>query len=80
MKNNRLVAILASVLLGLAGCGGGGSSTEPPVVPPPPPPPPITKAEAFQFLNQSTFGATEVEADEVIRMRFESWIARTLTP
>ena len=73
MKNTRLVSFLASVLLGLAGCGGG-SSTEPPVVPPPPPPPPITKAEAFQFLNQSTFGATEAAANEVIRERFQTWI------
>ena len=66
------VSLLASFALGLAGCGGGsggGSDT-----PPPPPPPPITKAEAFQFLNQATFGATEAEAADVIRMRHEQWI------
>ena len=56
----------ASFALGLAGCGGGsggGSDT-----PPPPPPPPITKAEAFQLLNQATFGATEAEALEEPRV------------
>ena len=63
--------ILAAVL---AGCGGGGSTPEPPAITPPPPPPPITKAEAFRFLNQSTFGATDAEADEVVRVRFETWI------
>ncbi len=73
MKTNRLIAIMVSLLLGLAGCGGGsGGGTPPP--PPPPPPPPITKAEAHQFLNQGSFGATEDEADRVISMRQEAWI------
>ena len=71
MKTNRIISLFASVLIGLAGCGGS-SSSEPPD--PPPPPPPIGKAEAFQFLNQATFGATEAEADDVIAMRFEAWI------
>lgn len=69
---NRTVSLLASVMLGIAGCGGGGGSSEPP--PPPPPPPPLTKAEAFQLLNQATFGATETEAQNVIGMRQEQWI------
>ncbi|MGB5626047.1 MAG: hypothetical protein WBM61_09975, partial [Woeseiaceae bacterium] len=70
---NRLLSILASLMLGLAGCGGsgGGGSTPPP---PPPPPPPVTKAEAYQFLNQGSFGATEAEAQSVISMRQEEWI------
>ena len=71
MNRTRLISLFASTLLGLAGCGGGGGSNEPP---PPPPPPPIGKAEAFQFLNQASFGATEVEAGSVIAMRFEQWI------
>jgi len=70
MIRKRLVSILASALLGVAGCGGG-SSNEPP---PPPPPPPVTKAEAFQFLNQASFGATETEANSVIAIRQEQWI------
>ena len=61
------------MMLGVAGCGGsgdgGGGSG-----PPPPPPPPVTKAEAYQFLNRATFGATEAEANRVIAMRQEAWI------
>ncbi len=73
---NRLVCLSASLVLGLAGCGGSGSDGS---GPPPPPPRPITKAEAFQFLNQTTFGATEAEADRVIAMRKEAWIDNQLT-
>jgi uncharacterized protein (DUF1800 family) len=73
MIANRRVCLLASVVLGVAGCGGGGGSSEPPP-PPPPPPPPVTKIEAFQLLNQATFGATESEALDVIAMRKERWI------
>ncbi|MDH3614047.1 MAG: DUF1800 domain-containing protein [Gammaproteobacteria bacterium] len=66
----RLISLAASLLFGIAGCGGGsGGSSQPP-----PPPVPITKAEAYQFLNQSTFGATEAEAQRVINMRYEAWI------
>ena len=68
MIKNRLVSLLASTLLGVAGCGGGSSDTPPPL------PQPITTAEAFQFLNQATFGATEAEADRLIGMRYEAWI------
>ncbi|NIL95151.1 MAG: DUF1800 family protein [Woeseiaceae bacterium] len=70
--NVRLISIVATVLIGVAGCGsgsGGGGGQ-----PPPPPPPPITMAEAHQFLNQATFGATQAEADRVIAMRYEAWI------
>jgi len=73
MIANRTVSLLASLLLGVAGCGGGGGDSPGPP-PPPPPPPPVTKAEAFQFLNQASFGATESEALEVIAIRQESWI------
>lgn len=73
MIANRTVSLLASLVLGVAGCGGSsGGSSEPP--PPPPPPPPVTKAEAFQLLNQATFGATEAESLNVIAMREERWI------
>ncbi len=34
----------------------------------------MTTAEAFQFLNQASFGATEVAAQSVIAMRQEAWI------
>ncbi|MGI9235012.1 MAG: DUF1800 domain-containing protein [Woeseiaceae bacterium] len=73
MTTIRLISLLAPLLLGLAGCGGsGGGSTPPP--PPPPPPPPVTIAEAYQFLNQASFGATGAEAARVISMRQEAWI------
>jgi len=74
MHMNRLLSILASLMLGLAGCGGGGGGGSTPPPPPPPPPPPVTKAEAYQFLNQGSFGATEAEAQGVISMRQEEWI------
>ncbi|MDJ0905519.1 MAG: DUF1800 domain-containing protein [Woeseiaceae bacterium] len=72
----KLISLLAALMLGIAGCGGGsggGGGGEPP-----PPPPPITTAEAFQFLNQATFGATEAEAQRVIGMRYEAWIDEQL--
>ena len=53
---------LVLVLLGFAACGGGGDSVDPPPPPPPPPPVAVTQAEAFRFLNQATFGATEADA------------------
>ncbi len=76
MHMNRLVSLTASVMLGIAGCGGGGDGPAPP--PPPPPPAPVTKTEAFQFLNQGSFGATEAEAQSVIALRQEEWIDRQL--
>lgn len=62
----RLLA--AALLTGLAACGGGtgdgsgggssgGGGT--------PPPAPITKTEAFRFLNQATYGATEAEVQRL---------------
>ena len=68
MTQTRIFTGLVLTLLGLAACGGGSSG------PPPPGPQPVTKDEAFQFLNQATFGATEAEADRVIAMRIEPWI------
>ena len=71
MIEKRLVSLCASILLGVAGCGGSDGS---PDTPPPPPPPPVTKVEAYQLLNQASFGATEAEAAEVIDMRQEQWL------
>jgi uncharacterized protein (DUF1800 family) len=61
-------------MLGLAGCGGGGGGDGSGPPPPPLSPPPLTKAEAYQFLNQASFGATETEAQDVISLRLENWI------
>ena len=57
----------------LSACGGGGSA--------PPPtggPPPITTAEANQFLNQATFGATEASAQQFINLRHDAWIGQEM--
>jgi uncharacterized protein (DUF1800 family) len=52
-------------------CGGGGDApaagpTPPVAMPPVTPPPAVTQQDAFRFLNQSTFGATEAEAARLI--------------
>ena len=74
MNKIRLISVFAPLLLSLAGCGGGGGGSSQPPPPPPPPPPPISTAEAFQFLNQATFGATQAEAEQLKALRFEGWI------
>ena len=71
--NAKLISLAATFMLTLSACGGSSGGGSPPP-PPPPPPPPISVAEAFQFLNQATFGATELEAQDVIGKRFETWI------
>jgi uncharacterized protein (DUF1800 family) len=60
----------------LAACGGGGGSA-PPVVNPPPPPA-ISRADAWRFLNQATFGATEAEAQALIAQGYGAWIDQQL--
>ncbi len=74
MNKHKLITAAATFLLTLSACGGssGGTGTPPP--PPPPPPPPVTVTEAFQFLNQATFGATLEEAQSVVDMGIEAWI------
>ena len=58
--------VMAGLLAGLlVACGGGsGSPSTPPQAATPPAP--VGKSEAFRFLNQSTFGATEAEANRLI--------------
>ena len=70
MKSTRRSAcrVLCAGFLGLlaacGGGGGGGSSTPPQSVAPPPAP--VGKVEAFRFLNQTTFGATDADASRLI--------------
>jgi uncharacterized protein (DUF1800 family) len=75
MKKISVFSVATTMMLALSACGGGssGGAAQPPQ-PPPPSPPQITTAEAFQFLNQATFGATEAEAQRVIDIGFEAWI------
>jgi uncharacterized protein (DUF1800 family) len=63
-----MAAFVAASVTFLSACGGGGDSSgpAPPAPPPPPPPAAVNKAEAFRFLNQATFGATEAEAQRLI--------------
>lgn len=74
MDGLRILAFGALVTLSLNACGGGEPPTVPVEFPPIPPAAPVSKAEAFQFLNQATFGATETEAQRVIGLGFEAWI------
>ena len=70
-----LISIVAAVVVGLAGCGGGGANSgAPPAPPAPPPPPTISKQEAFQLLDQASFGATEADAQQVAALGIEGWI------
>ncbi|MGQ0429003.1 MAG: DUF1800 domain-containing protein [Gammaproteobacteria bacterium] len=75
MNATRCIALAALGAL-LSACGGGGGSG-PPVVNPPPPPA-ISRAEAYRFLNQASFGATEADAQAVISMGYEAWIDQQL--
>lgn len=70
----RHAAVAAVVAALVAACGGGGGGDTTPPPPPPPPPVVITKAEAYRFLNQATFGATEAEAQRVIQQGYSAWI------
>jgi uncharacterized protein (DUF1800 family) len=59
------LAACSSLLLA---CSGGSSET----------PPAITKAEAFRFLNQATFGATAAEAQDLMAIGYEEWLKRQI--
>ncbi len=61
-------AASAALLLVLAGCGGGGGGGTTTTPPPVATNPPVAKAEAFRFLNQASFGATEAEATRLISL------------
>lgn len=75
MFRSPLTSLLASLTLIVAGCGGSSGGDTPT---PPPPVDVISKAEAFQFLNQASFGATEAEAERVVELGFAPWIAEQM--
>jgi uncharacterized protein (DUF1800 family) len=67
--------VILTVCVLLLGACGGGSSAPPPIGgPPPPAPPPVTIAEANQFLNQATFGATLASQQNFINTGHDAWI------
>jgi len=72
----RFLPLLMIMAIGIGACGGsssgGGGTTPPP--PPPPPPPSVSEAEAFQLLNQASFGATAADVQAVIDLGIEGWI------
>jgi uncharacterized protein (DUF1800 family) len=62
-------ALVATALLCLAACGGGGgggSAGSGATIPPAGPP--VTTVEAYRFLNQASFGATETSAQQLIAL------------
>lgn len=79
-RHARLAAAAVIILLACA-CGGGDSSRPDGGNPPPssPPPPGVSKAQAFSFLNQATFGATEADVRHLQSLgdstsAFDRWI------
>jgi uncharacterized protein (DUF1800 family) len=66
--------LAASLACVLASCGGGSDDSPPAPPLPPPEAPAPTKAEAFKFLNQASFGATDAAAQQVISQKYEAWI------
>ena len=60
--------LIAAALALLGACGGGGGSGGAGPTSSAPAAPPISKAEAFRFLNQTTFGATEADANRLIAL------------
>ncbi len=73
MLSIRRGLLLALLSFALSACGGGGGS-DPSPNPPPPPAPRISKAEAYRFLHQASFGPTENEAQRVIQRGYAAWI------
>jgi len=78
------IGLLASLTLAACGGGGGddgsgaGGGTPPTGGPPPTTPPTLSTEDAFRFLNQSTFGATEADADQLIAVGIDAWIDEQL--
>lgn len=62
------VMALAASLLVSCGGGGGGPSSTPITTTPSAPATPVGKAEAFRFLDQTTFGANETDATRLIAL------------
>lgn len=75
IRDLRRIAATAWLLVAVAACGGSGSAGQ---EPPPAPPPTVTQAEAFRFLNQATFGATEAAADELRASSIDDWIRQQM--
>jgi len=66
-RGSRNLAVAAALAF-LAACGGGGGGSSSGGGTAGPTAPPVTKVEAFRFLNQASFGATEAEANRLIAL------------
>lgn len=78
-----LAVLLASCGDSSSDTGGSAAAAPPPIATPAPPVAQVpvaslTKADAFRFLNQATFGASQAEADRVIALGYERWIDEQL--
>ncbi len=78
-------AILTGLVLGvLAACGGGSGGDSGGGGGGGPPPAPVSKADAYRFLNQATYGATPAEAQRLIGLgsattAYGRWVDEQLT-
>jgi uncharacterized protein (DUF1800 family) len=70
----RSLLLLGSAVLTACGGGGGSGNASGNNNPPPPPPSGISKADAYRFLDQASFGPTEVEAQRVVDRGYAGWI------
>lgn len=61
----RAAVTAAAAALVLAACGGGDGGSGATIAPTNPP---VTKAEAYRFLNQSSFGATEPATTQLLAL------------
>lgn len=76
LSKKYVLFITTVILLLISGCGGGGTSTNnsgdptgsiDPTVP-------ISEKQAIRFLNQATFGATEVTKKELQEKGYTKWV------
>ncbi len=72
----RRGAVVASLGALLAACGGGGGGeVAPPAAPPTPAAPALpTRAQAFAFLDEATFGPRPAEIQRVATAGYAAWI------
>lgn len=71
-------ALLATVAVLVTACSGSGGGDPDAGGSPPPPPSTLSKADAWRFLNQASFGATEADAARVAALGYGGWIDEQL--
>jgi uncharacterized protein (DUF1800 family) len=71
---DRQIWVLVVAMLALAACGGSGGGSSGGGGPPPPAPATLSRAEAWRFLEQATFGPTEADADLLMSRGYVAWL------